>query len=117
MYGKEYYYDEYVGGMPEKKKIVILTPRDLYDALKPKLVILDSPTNDRMKYQSGVFALFYDYVSFRGELNYWLASGFSIMSTPINPKSKRKILDMIHDVSKGSYESNFLSNPYDLFNK
>lgn len=116
-YGKTYQYDEYVGNVPIKKSLTIYTPSDLYNALRPKLIIFDSPTNDRMKYQSGVFALFYDYVSFKGELKYWYASGFSILSHSINPKSKRKIINMIRRTSDGWYESNLLINPYEIFNR
>lgn len=117
VYGKTFFYDEYRGGVVTRKSLIILTPIDLYNALKPKLVIFDSPTNDRMKYQSGIFVLFYDYVSFKGELRYWYAPGFSILSYPINPRSKRKILRSIHTISEGWYESNLLVNPYEIFNK
>ena len=117
IYGKVYYYDEYHGGVVTRKSFSILTPLDLYNALRPKLVILDSPTNDRMKYQSGIFALFYDYVSFKGKLMYWYAPGFAINQFPINPRSKRKIIRSIHSISEGWYESNLLVNPYEIFNK
>lgn len=116
-YGKIYSYNDYSGGAVSVKTFSITTPMRLFNALKPKVVIIDSPTNDRMRYQSGVFAMFYDYISFNGVLKYNYIPNVFLIKKPIYPRSKRKLLKQIHTISDGWYEPDLLINPYEIFNK
>ena len=95
--------------------IKICSIKTLFDALIPSYVIIDIPTNDRMKYQKGVFICFYDCLCLRNFVAYELIKGISFTSNEINVINKRSILDSIYKERKYSPEN--LLNPYHYFNE
>lgn len=85
------------------------TLKAVKDHLTPNYIILNSLTNDRMRYQKGCFILFYDYVSVNGNMLYDLAKGLNILKIKITPDMKQKL-----KIDK-CYSIGYLLNPYQIF--
>ena len=89
---------------------------EIVQNLTPKFIIIDQATNDRMKYQQGVFLLFYDYVSVNGIIFYELCSGLDVYKCRIKKSEKRKLLERVYKETR--YEDfEHLMNPYLYFNE
>ena len=96
--------------------ITITKINDLIKRLTPEFVIVNAPTNDRMKYQKGGFIYFYDYLSINGRVFYDLNPYLQYRELLIRCASKDLIRDYILK-KHPYYEYEHLMNPYKHFNE
>ena len=100
----------------EYKQITFTTFETLIEVLTPKYKILDLPINDRMKYQQGLFIVFYDCISINGEIFYELNKEFKFVNLKIKVSDKDKFLPKIYKDYR-FYDPEHLMNPYLYFNE
>ena len=90
------------------------TIEKIREHLRPKYIILDKSTNDRMKYQKGKFILFYDYVSINGNVYYLLNNDLNLIKHKVHIDDKDEIIKHLDSIN-GMSNSN-LMDPYQIFN-
>lgn len=86
---------------------------ELVSELTPKFKILKIATNDRMKYQKGLFLCFYDCLCLNSFVFYELNSSIQLRRLIIKKGTKRKILKEIYKERK--YDPEHLMDPYLYF--
>ena len=94
-----------------KETIEFKTFGDIRKNLTPQFKFIDIKTNDRMKYQQGLFLVFYECVSLRGRIYFELNPNFKLYKFTIKKEDKRKILESIYQ-NEREYDLNHLMNPY-----
>ena len=94
-------------------EIYLTSIKDVFEALTPKYKVFQIYTNDRMKYQKGLFICFYDCICLKDIIVYNLIQELKIMEFIIPVKHKNKILNKIN--SHKRYDYNHLMNPYLFF--
>ena len=82
--------------------------------LVPSICFIDLPTNDRMKYQKGLFLCFYNCIVLGGHIYYELSNNFKMIKLIIKPEDKDNILDEIRRETP-EYDSNHILDPYQIF--
>lgn len=95
------------------KNIVITSIKKLLQELTPNFKIFDIPTNDRMKYQKGLFVCFYNCICLKDSVFYELNKDIVLTKSIIKVSDKRTILDSIYKERK--YDQYHLLNPYVYF--
>jgi len=104
--------DKTTGKITKKRKnITFTTFSDLYKYLTPTFKFIDVKTNDRMKYQEGLFLVFYGCVSLRGRIFYEFNPYFNLYRFVIYKNNKRDILDGIYKNYR-EYDLKHLMDPY-----
>ena len=104
--------DNVTGKVIRKKKNITFTKfSDLYNYLKPSFKFIDVKTNDRMKYQEGLFLVFYGCVSLKGRVFYEFNPYFNLYKSIIYKSNKREILDDIYKKYR-EYDLGHLMDPY-----
>ncbi len=90
------------------------TIAEFIKALTPSFAFIDLPTNDRMRYQKGVFLVFHDCLCLDGCIYFELNPNFSLHQCEIMPEGKSAIRKEIARNHPGKdYEH--LMNPYLYF--
>lgn len=107
-------YDSF--GKKRTTTITITKISDLINRLTPRFVIVNTPTNDRMKYQKGGFIYFYDFLSINGRVFYDLNPYLQYRELLIKCANKDLIRDYILD-NYPYYEYEHLMSPYKHFNE
>lgn len=102
----------YVDNMGTLVEVDFTSLKKIKDNLTPRFKIINSMTNDRMKYQKGCFILFYDYVSVNGNILYEWVEEFAYYKHRIKIADKNIILQKLD----GYYNQSDLLNPYQIFN-
>lgn len=87
---------------------------DLIKLLTPSYKIIKTQTNDRMKYQKGLFIVFYNYLSVNNEIFYTLNSHLLLKKYIIKKEDKKEMLRMIN-YKYPEYTSGYLMDPYLYF--
>lgn len=95
---------------------VIPTIFEVLNSLTPNVVMIDIPTNDRMKYQQGKFILFDNFVCINNNIFYELNRNFAIRKIKIENRSKDKIREEIRK-NHQPYTITNLLDPYNYFNE
>lgn len=112
-----YDYDYYNGAkIKGTKRLLISTLEELVTLLTPKIKIFDIATSDRMLYQKGSFAYFYNYVCFKGFFLYELCQDVCISSHPIPRDGKQAFLNKLRAEEPDITLEN-LMNPYQVFHR
>ena len=114
-----YICDKYILGTPIGNK-KINTFDDIIEVLTPKFVLIDIPTNDRMKYQKGKFILFYDCLITNNTILYNLNEKLKLKKYVIKTENKIRYSnpDNIHDFilrTYPQYKCSYMLNPYNWF--
>ena len=97
-----------------KSEITFKSYGDIYRELTPSYVIFDIKSNDRMKYQSGVFLMFYQCVSLQDRIYYEFNPYFSLVKTYIRKSNKHFVLSEIFNNYR-EHDLNHLMDPYLIF--
>ena len=97
-----------------KSEITFKSYGDIYRELTPSYVIFDIKSNDRMKYQSGVFLMFYRCVSLQDRIYYEFNPYFSLVKTYIRKLNKHFVLSEIFNNYR-EHDLNHLMDPYLIF--
>ena len=105
------YLIEKSNGDVERLKIVSIT--DLIKAITPKFKVFDIATNDRMKYQKGVFLCFYDCLCLKSYVCYELNKLIYTRKARLKYKYKREMLKALYEQRR--YDPEHLMDPYLLF--
>ncbi|MFI3211409.1 MAG: FRG domain-containing protein [Peptostreptococcaceae bacterium] len=92
------------------------TIMDVLNSITPNVIMIDLPTNDRMKYQQGKFVLFDNFVCVNGNIFYELNKNFRITKIKIEKRSKDKIREEIRK-NHQPYTITNLLDPYNYFNE
>ena len=87
---------------------------DLINELRPEYKIITVPTNDRMKYQKGLFLCFYNCLCVNSTIWYELNKDASFLKFIIPRRTKRKMLDSIYKEQR-QYDPEHLLDPYLTF--
>lgn len=95
------------------ESICIKSFKELFKALTPKYKIFQIYTNDRMKYQKGLFLCFYDCICLKDFIVYDLIDDFEIIEFTIPFEIKNTILKKIYEHRR--YDPEHLMNPYLFF--
>lgn len=110
-------FTKYIDGKKLSNEIIHVTNvKQLFELLTPKIVIIDNKTNDRMKYQKGVFIVFYDCLSINGKIFYNFNINIHLKSTIYNYTEKLDILKNIR-TSDYSHQYEYLLDSYKIFNE
>lgn len=95
-------YNSYINFLPEKYAIgtsILGKPMHTYDdiikALTPEFVMIDTVSNDRMKYQNGRFIFFYNYLSLQGTVCTWLNKDLHVTKYRIRKDEKNHWCDKL----------------------
>lgn len=113
--------DFYIDFVPNK--YVIGTPilgrsmktySDIIKALTPEFVMIDSETNDRMRYQKGRFLFFYNYLSFQGTIFTWLNKDLHVTKYRIKKDEKNSWCDELRKNCPYLMVDKMM-NPYNYF--
>lgn len=94
--------------------IVIDSLSGIIDKLMPRICFIDHPTNDRMKYQKGLFLCFYGCINLGGRIFYELSPFFEMIKLAISPTDKNRFLLAISK-DHPEFDSNHILNPYLIF--
>jgi hypothetical protein len=86
----------------------------IVNALTPKVLFIDVPTNDRMKFQKGTFVLFYDFLMVDQHIFYNLNPSFYIEKMVIPPNVKTSMLRSL-EKNHPYCQQRYLMDPYDFF--
>ena len=87
---------------------------DIITALTPYFVMIDTESNDRMRYQRGKFIFFYDYLSIKGTVCTWLNKDLKVTKYRIKREEKNKWCEFLRE--KYPYLSvEKMMNPYNYF--
>ena len=103
------------------RTISIIDINSLIDALTPQYLLIDIPTNDRMRYQSGKFVLFYDCLIVGKKIYVELAKGMNFTRYKLNKNLKQKkegepFLDgLLKEYPEFSFTN--MMNPYEWFGR
>ncbi len=101
----------------EEEKILFLSDfKTIINLLTPKYKLIDLPTNDRMKYQKGVFLVFYGCICVNDTIYYQLNNKFKLLRLKINKTNKRVYLEKIYKKYR-FYDPEHLMKPYLYFNE
>lgn len=101
----------------EEEKILFLSDfKTIINLLTPKYKLIDLPTNDRMKYQKGVFLVFYGCICANDTIFYQLNDKFKLLKVKINKMNKRIYLEKIYKNYR-FYDPEHLMKPYLYFNE
>lgn len=101
----------------EEEKILFLSDfKTIINLLIPKYKLIDLPTNDRMKYQKGVFLVFYGCICVNDTIFYQLNNKFKLLKLKINKMNKRIYLEKIYKKYR-FYDPEHLMKPYLYFNE
>lgn len=101
----------------EEEKILFLSDfKTIINLLTPKYKLIDLPTNDRMKYQKGVFLVFYGCICVNDTIFYQLNNKFKLLKVKINKMNKRIYLEKIYKNYR-FYDPEHLMKPYLYFNE
>lgn len=101
----------------EEEKILFLSDfKTIINLLTPKYKLIDLPTNDRMKYQKGVFLVFYGCICANDTIFYQLNNKFKLLKVKINKMNKRIYLEKIYKNYR-FYDPEHLMKPYLYFNE
>lgn len=101
----------------EEEKILFLSDfKTIISLLTPKYKLIDLPTNDRMKYQKGVFLVFYGCICANDTIFYQLNNKFKLLKVKINKMNKRIYLEKIYKNYR-FYDPEHLMKPYLYFNE
>ena len=101
----------------EEEKILFLSDfKTIINLLTPKYKLIDLPTNDRMKYQKGVFLVFYGCICVNDTIFYQLNNKFKLLKLKINKMNKRIYLEKIYKNYR-FYDPEHLMKPYLYFNE
>ena len=101
----------------EEEKILFLSDfKTIINLLTPKYKLIDLPTNDRMKYQKGVFLVFYGCICGNDTIFYQLNNKFKLLKLKINKMNKRIYLEKIYKKYR-FYDPEHLMKPYLYFNE
>lgn len=101
----------------EEEKILFLSDfKTIINLLTPKYKLIDLPTNDRMKYQKGVFLVFYGCICVNDTIYYRLNNKFKLLRLKINKTNKRVYLEKIYKKYR-FYDPEHLMKPYLYFNE
>ena len=101
----------------EEEKILFLSDfKTIINLLTPKYKLIDLPTNDRMKYQKGVFLVFYGCICANDTIFYQLNNRFKLLKVKINKMNKRIYLEKIYKNYR-FYDPEHLMKPYLYFNE
>ena len=68
---------------------------DIIKALTPEFVMIDTVSNDRMKYQNGRFIFFYNYLSLQGTVCTWLNKDLHVTKYRIRKDEKNHWCDKL----------------------
>lgn len=109
----EYVYIDH-DGVERKDYLNIHSISEMIKLLTPKFIIIDKQSNDRMKYQKGVFVVFYDCICIKGEFLYELSRGFRLGHDLIKKVEKEKELNELFKNSR-QYTMDYLMDPYKIF--
>ena len=85
----------------------------MIDYLKPRTMIIDIPSNDRMKYQKGLFICFHNCLSLNGKICYEL-SNLRFIKLVLQPEVKDSFLSEISNNFR-QFDSNHILDPYLIF--
>ena len=104
------------------KNITINNISSLIDALAPQYALIDIPTNDRMRYQSGKFILFYDCLIVGMKIYIELANGLQLTRYKVDKRFKQKGANgetFLESLLKEYPEFSFtnMMNPYEWFGR
>ena len=88
--------------------------KKVLDQILPKYLIIDIPTNDRMRCQKGKFLLFYDYVSVNGEMFAVMDDRLSLEKYRIPIILKAPLLETLNSL-RPNIRKSYLMNPYTIF--
>lgn len=115
-FGKPVSFKVLKNGKIEDEELCISSFKQLVELLTPKIAIIDLKTNDRIKYQKGVFLLFYDCLSISGRIFYNLSSNLHLEDEEYTYSDKIKMLD---DIRTNDHENtyDYLIDPYKIFNE
>lgn len=91
------------------------TIKDIIDALTPKYKIIRTQLNDRMRYQHGMFILFYDFVLL-DQIYLFLNDDLRVNKLKILTVSKKNLYKKNNE-DYPQYNMDYLMNPYTYFNK
>ena len=101
----------------EEEKILFLSDfKTIINLLTPKYKLIDLPTNDRMKYQKGVFLVFYGCICVNDTIYFRLNNKFKLLRLKINKTNKRVYLEKIYKKYR-FYDPEHLMKPYLYFNE
>ena len=100
----------------KKEELEIISISRLINLLTPKYKILDLYTNDRMKYQQGMFVVFYDCICIKGKIMYEFNHTFNHKKLSISKTRKKTLLDLIYSTYP-YYTLSHLMEPYIYFNE
>lgn len=88
---------------------------DILYFLLPQYILIDIPSNDRMKVQKACFILFYNYVSVQNKMFLVMSNRVNLFKHIIEVKDKKDLLNWF-EVKYPEYKSSYLMNPYRIFN-
>lgn len=95
-------YGFYINFLPDKYAIgtsilgkPMHTYEDIIKALTPEFVMIDTVSNDRMKYQNGRFIFFYNYLSLQGTVCTWLNKDLHVTKYRIRKEEKNRWCDKL----------------------
>lgn len=89
---------------------------ELVELMTPKFVVINKKTNDRMKYQKGLFVVFYDCLCICDKILYELSPYLSLKKTRIKYSDKKYELKKIYQDHR-EFTLDYLLNPYKIFNE
>lgn len=90
--------------------------KELIELLTPQFVVINNKTNDRMKYQKGLFILFYNCLCIGDIILYELSPYLGLNKNVISHKDKANELKKIYQNNR-EYTMDYLLNPYKIFNE
>lgn len=110
-------FGENVSFKENEEEILFLSDfKTIINLLTPKYKLIDLPTNDRMKYQKGVFLVFYGCICANDTIFYQLNNKFKLLKVKINKMNKRIYLEKIYKNYR-FYDPEHLMKPYLYFNE
>ena len=102
-----------------KMHIELITYKSISELVKlmtPKFVVINNKTNDRMKYQKGLFVLFYDCLCIYDKILYELSPYLSLKKIRIAYSDKNDELKKLYQEHR-EHTLDYLLNPYKVFNE
>ena len=100
----------------KSEKVDFRTIHNIINELRPDFKVVEFATNDRMRYQSGKFIIFYNYTLVNGRILFSLNPDLDVRQYKILVKSKKGIYNKINnDYTQLNME--YLLDPYLYFNK
>lgn len=110
IFGKEYYLQTSKNSV---YRLCFKSFKQLIKQLTPEYKVIDISTNDRMKYQKGVFVCFYNCVCLGSRIFYELNKNLQLTTFDVGFMQKKKLIKEIY--KRRRYDPEHLMNPYLFF--